>query len=84
MFIIIVLNALIHVAVLHRRFFFMWTVIYIAPTARIAERIKQRLTEEGFLVQVRGISLSKNQFEIVVPAGEVEEVQEVLNSILHR
>ncbi|MZQ84987.1 glutamate decarboxylase [Paenibacillus sp. 5J-6] len=62
----------------------MWTVIYIAPTARIAERIKQRLTEEGFLVQVRGISLSKNQFEIVVPAGEVEEVQEVLNSILHR
>ncbi|BFT70317.1 MULTISPECIES: hypothetical protein [Bacillales] len=62
----------------------MWTVIYIAPTAKIAERIKQRLTEEGFLVQVRGISLSKNQFEIVVPAGEVEEVQEVLNSILHR
>ncbi|MGG1514523.1 glutamate decarboxylase [Paenibacillus oryzisoli] len=62
----------------------MWTVIYIAPTAKIAERIKQRLTEEGFLVQVRGISLSKNQFEIVVPAGEVEEVQEVLNSILHK
>ena len=48
----------------------MWTVIYIAPTAKIAERIKQRLTEEGFLVQVRGISLSKNQFEIVVPEGE--------------
>jgi hypothetical protein len=62
----------------------MWTVIYIAPTAKIAERIKQRLSEEGFLVQIRGISLSKNQFEIVVPAGEVEEVQEVLNSILHR
>lgn len=62
----------------------MWTVIYIAPTAKIAERIKQRLTEEGFLVQVRGISMSKNQFEIVVPAGEVEEVQEVLNSILHK
>ncbi|RTE09250.1 glutamate decarboxylase [Paenibacillus whitsoniae] len=62
----------------------MWTVIYIAPTAKIAERIKQRLTDEGFLVQVRGISLSKNQFEIVVPAGEVEEVQEVLNSILHK
>ncbi|WNR43353.1 glutamate decarboxylase [Paenibacillus roseipurpureus] len=62
----------------------MWTVIYIAPTAKIAERIKQRLTEEGFLVQVRSISLSKNQFEIVVPEGEVEEVQEVLNSILHR
>jgi menaquinone-dependent protoporphyrinogen IX oxidase len=64
----------------------MWTVIYIAPTAKIAERIKLKLTEEGFLVQIRGIGISqtKNQFEIVVPAGEVEEVQEVLNSILHK
>ncbi|EGL14931.1 glutamate decarboxylase [Paenibacillus chitinolyticus] len=62
----------------------MWTVIYIAPTAKIAERIKQRLSEEGFLVQIRAISMTKNQFEIVVPEGEVEEVQEVLNTILHR
>ncbi|GKS09338.1 glutamate decarboxylase [Paenibacillus chitinolyticus] len=62
----------------------MWTVIYIAPTAKIAERIKHRLSEEGFLVQIRAISMTKNQFEIVVPEGEVEEVQEVLNTILHR
>lgn len=61
----------------------MWKVIYIAPTARIAERIKDRLAEEGFLVQVRPINLSKHQFEILVPEGELEEVQEVLNSILH-
>jgi len=60
----------------------MWTVIYIAPTAKIADMIKQKLTEEGFLVQLRAINLSKNQFEILVPSGEVEEVQEVLNSIL--
>ncbi|MCZ8513426.1 glutamate decarboxylase [Paenibacillus filicis] len=62
----------------------MWTVIYIAPTSRIADRIKHRLTEEGFLVQVRAINMTKNQFEILVPEGELEEVQEVLNSILHR
>lgn len=61
----------------------MWTVIYIAPTAKIAERIRTKLTEEGFLVQVRPINLNKNQFEILVPHGELEEVQEVLNSILH-
>ncbi|GMK38461.1 glutamate decarboxylase [Paenibacillus sp. PR3] len=61
----------------------MWTVIYIAPTTRIAENIKNRLTEEGFLVQVRPINLSKQQYEILVPSGELEEVQEVLNSILH-
>lgn len=62
----------------------MWTVIYIAPTAKIAERIQQDLTAEGFLVQVRAISMTKNQFEILVPEGELEEVQEVLNTILNR
>ncbi|MCM3746794.1 glutamate decarboxylase [Paenibacillus pasadenensis] len=61
----------------------MWTVIYIAPTAKIAESIKKRLTEEGFLVQTRPISMSKQQYEILVPSGELEEVQEVLSSILH-
>ncbi|WP_248930507.1 glutamate decarboxylase [Paenibacillus hamazuiensis] len=62
----------------------MWTVIYIAPTAKICERIKEKMTEEGFLVQVRAISMTKNQFEILVPEGELEEAQEVLNAILHR
>jgi ribosomal protein S8 len=62
----------------------VWTVIYIAPTAKIAERIKEKLTEEGFLVQVRAINLANNQFEILVPEGELEDVQEVLNAILHR
>ncbi|WP_270164761.1 glutamate decarboxylase [Paenibacillus sp. SYP-B4298] len=61
----------------------MWTVIYIAPTTRIAETIKTRLTEEGFLVQLRPINLSKQQYEILVPSGELDEVQEVLNSILN-
>jgi len=62
----------------------MWKVIYIAPTAKIAERIKTKLSEEGFLVQVRPINLSKQQFEILVPEGELDDVQEVLNSILHK
>jgi hypothetical protein len=60
----------------------MWTVIYIAPTEKIADRIKNKLTEEGFLVQVRSINLTKNQYEILVPEGELQDVQEVLNSIL--
>lgn len=61
----------------------MWTVMYIAPTAKVADMIKTKLTEEGFLVQTRPVNLSKQQFEILVPSGELEEVQEVLNSILH-
>jgi hypothetical protein len=60
----------------------MWTVIYIAPTEKIAERVRKRLTAEGFLVQVRSINLIKPQFEILVPSGEVREVREVLGSIL--
>lgn len=61
----------------------MWTVIYIAPTAKISETIRKRLTEEGFLVQVRPVNLSRQQYEILVPSAELEEVQEVLNDILH-
>ncbi|MFI2856654.1 glutamate decarboxylase [Paenibacillus sp. JSM ZJ436] len=61
----------------------MWTVIYIAPTSKVAEMITTRLTEEGFLVQSRPVNLSKQQYEIRVPSGELDEVQEVLNSILH-
>lgn len=61
----------------------MWTVIYIAPSMKIAERIRERLTNEGFLVQLKAISLSKNQFEILVPEDELEEVQEVFNTIMN-
>jgi hypothetical protein len=65
------------------RYLSMWTVIYIAPTAKISETIRQRLTEEGFLVQVRPVNLSRQQYEILVPSAELDEVQEVLNEILN-
>ncbi|MDP5274409.1 glutamate decarboxylase [Chengkuizengella axinellae] len=60
----------------------MWTVIYIAPTEKLAERLKDNLTAEGFFVKVKPSGLSKKQYEILVPEGEVEEVQEVLSSLL--
>lgn len=60
----------------------MWTVIYIAPTAKMAENINKRLTEEGFLIKIRPVNLSKQQYEILVPSGELEEVQEVFNAIM--
>lgn len=61
----------------------MWKVIYIAPTLNMSEKIKERLHDEGFLVQVKAINHSKQQYEILVPEGELEEIQEVLNSFLH-
>lgn len=62
----------------------MWTVIYIAPTENIAHRIEQKLTEAGFLIKLRPIDSSGKQFEILVPEGELDEVQEVLNHVLHQ
>ncbi|TCS83585.1 glutamate decarboxylase [Tepidibacillus fermentans] len=59
----------------------MWTVIYIAPNENVASKIKDQLTAEGFLVKIRESQVSK-QFEILVPKGELREIQEVLATIL--
>jgi len=59
----------------------MWTVIYVAPSAKIAEKIKDRLTEEGFLVKVRA-SLHGKQYEVLVPESELDDVRESLTQIL--
>ncbi|MCI0182442.1 MAG: glutamate decarboxylase [Acidibacillus sp.] len=61
----------------------MWTVIYITPSLRLAENICKRLMAEGFLVKRRQISASKQQFEILVPEYELEDVRESLNDIVH-
>lgn len=61
----------------------MWTVIYIAPSARQAEHIQDKLTDEGFLVKVRQARGAKEQFEILIPGTELDEGQEVLKDVLH-
>lgn len=60
----------------------MWTIIYISPSQKSAKNIQKRLTEEGFLVKIKQMGQSP-QYEILVPESELEEIQEVLNSILH-
>lgn len=59
----------------------MWTVIYIAPSMKIAEKIQDRLADEGFLCKVRQSQHGK-QFEILVPEAEIDEIKETLSSIL--
>lgn len=59
----------------------MWTVIYIAPSAKIANKIQDRLSAEGFLVNVQASAHGK-QYEIQVAESELEEVEVVLNRIL--
>lgn len=62
----------------------MWTVVYIAPTKGVAERIKEKLATEGLLVQLRPLGLPQGKesgsVEILVPESEVDEALEIINS----
>ena len=64
----------------------MWTVVYIAPNRTVAENLRQVLTNEGLLVQLRPVGLPSageaNSVEILVPESEVEEAHEILAETL--
>jgi hypothetical protein len=65
----------------------MWTVVYIAPTLAIAERLKQLLENEGMLVNLRRVDVDdagRGNIEIQVPDGEAEEAQEIITENLGR
>ena len=57
----------------------MWKTIYIAPTEEQAQKIKQMLTENGFLVQLKSAGGKHNKaYEICRPVSEAEDAYEVL------
>ena len=60
----------------------MWTVVYLAKSKKEADRMSNRLTQEGFLVKTQPVSKNANEddgyFEILVPEGEVEEAHGIL------
>ncbi|MTI81314.1 MAG: glutamate decarboxylase [Firmicutes bacterium] len=62
----------------------MWTVVFIAQNKPEAEKIKNKLTEEGLLVKTKPLGCSKNaeaaSYEILVPASEIDEAMEIMNS----
>jgi len=65
----------------------VWTVVYIAPHKKEAERIKGLLTVEGFLVKLKTVGLTQTQasgcgpVEVLVPESEVEEAMEIINNL---
>ncbi len=63
----------------------MWTVVYIAPNQKEAEKLEKMLTTEGFLVKLRTIGLPQANnacsIEILVPESEVDEALEIINTI---
>ncbi len=62
----------------------MWTVVYIAQNKTAAETLQKKLTDEGFLVKIKPIGSGKDpdtcSYEILVPASEVDEAMEIINS----
>ncbi|SET20318.1 hypothetical protein [Anaerobranca gottschalkii] len=61
----------------------MWKVVYIAKDEILAEKIKDKLSQEGFMVQLRELSKNKKgQVEILVPSSEAPDVVEFLSHII--
>ena len=57
----------------------MWKTIYIAHTEEQAKKIKQMLTENGFLVQLKSAGGKHNKaYEICLQVSEAEDAYEVL------
>ena len=57
----------------------MWKTIYIAHTEEQAKKIKQMLTENGFLVQLKSAGGKHNKaYEICLPVSEADDAYEFL------
>jgi len=65
----------------------VWTVVYIAPSKAVAEKVQNLLAGEGLLVTVKTVELSddgRGSIEVRVPEGEAEEAHEILAEHLGR
>ena len=57
----------------------MWKVVYIEQNEANAEKIKEMLTANGFLIRVKASGGKHNKaYEICVPFSEAEDAYEVL------
>ncbi len=65
----------------------MWTVVYIAPSTSSASKLRQILTEEGLLVNLKTVEVDddgRGSIEVQVPEGEAEEAHEIITQHLGR
>lgn len=62
----------------------MWTVIYIAQSKDGANKLQNRLNEQGVLVKTRQICKSKRSegiYEILVPETEVQDACGIIEQL---
>ncbi|WP_366922712.1 DUF2007 domain-containing protein [Metallumcola ferriviriculae] len=64
----------------------MWTVVYIATNSITAEKIRDKLSQEGVLVTLRAVGASplgeSRSVEVLVPEGEIEEAHEIISETI--
>ncbi len=57
----------------------MWTVVYVADSIELADRITKILRDEGFLVKRELIINDEEEiYEILAPEIEAEEIKEFI------
>lgn len=56
----------------------MWKVVYIVQSEAHAQKIKQLLVDNGFMVQIKAAGAKHKSYEIALPFSEAEDAYEVL------
>lgn len=60
----------------------MWTVVYMAQSREIAEKLQSLLEYESILVKIRATCKNReicdNYYEVLVPESEVDEAHSVI------
>lgn len=61
----------------------MWTVVYIAPNKKEAEKVRDLFLGEGLLVKLNEVAASEDDpaYEVLVPESEVDEALELLGVV---
>ncbi|MDP3487024.1 MAG: glutamate decarboxylase [Bacillota bacterium] len=61
----------------------MWKVVYVAPSQKVATRLKEELVQNGLIVSLRAVG-EEGPVEMLVPPSEAIEAIEIINKTLCR
>lgn len=58
----------------------MWTTVYVASGYDYAQRIEEKLKQEGYIVKTKFFAMEGGEelYEILAPTFEAEDIQTVL------
>lgn len=65
----------------------MWVVVYVAPSRKVANFLREMLEIEGILVRLKETGVSEQEarnVELMVSEIEIEEANEIINNALQR